>query len=51
MNGFKVTNETVTIAGLIVIVVVSVFTVPEAAENIILALGGGLVGYLTGKSE
>ena len=49
METFKVTNETVAIIGIIVVAIVSVFSRPETAENVVLALGGGVVGYLTGK--
>lgn len=50
MEAFKVTNETIAIIGVIAVAIVSMFTIPES-KDVVLALGGGVVGYLTGKSE
>ena len=49
MDGFKVTNETIAIVGIVLITIISVFAMPEAGEKVALALGGGIVGYLAGK--
>jgi hypothetical protein len=51
MDSFKITNETIAIVGIVLIAIVSVFAIPEAAENVVLALGGGVVGYLAGKTD
>lgn len=51
MEQFKVTNETIAIVGIVAVAIISVFAIPDSAENVVLALGGGIVGYLTGKNE
>jgi hypothetical protein len=45
----KIDNETIAIAGVILIVIFSLFLVPSAAEKITLALGGGIIGWMSGK--